>query len=1640
MKGIKKGLAILLVLCTLLSLVFVAGAGMADDTAQDITTAQSDAASLDHRIVHLDCGRKYFSVDSVKTLIDAMAKNGYNELELAFGNAGLRFLLNDMSVEVTDTVCYKDNEVRDAVVEGNKTQNSSNDGRCWDENDMSAILAYADSKGIEIVPLLNMPGHMNALLNVNLDYKLTDEHPQNGTITSAETIDLNKTDAYAFGLAVLQKYVAFFTGKVSYFNFGADEYGNDIYNPYFSMTGADVSYERFVEYFNECAVIIKNAGMTPRAFNDFVYYNNQPGADKGVEICYWNNQWSGSPYVKASSLANQGYTLINTNSNWYYALGEGYTLSAAVASAQSVKYNQFRDVESSETISNPAGAMVCIWCDDPNAASDTETISGATQLISAFAESNAGVFPEIPLEKTVNLTVGETATYTQSGQQSVTLQGDASIATADVTASQGGVAYNAQATASIEAYLSNNYPTSNVLDGNVSTYYWSSGAQSVGTYVQVDLGAAITMNAVQVSSPKDGDVCTKADVQISSDGTTWTTVGQHTGTSKQTVTDTYTFDSQKVRYIRVVITAAINNWWKLSDISFGTVDGSGKFTRMQPSGTASEDATNITFTGMSVGKTTYQIGNTTYQVIVSKAEKTVYLPVDGSLNYSDTSAKAYVMTGDENAVEVSATESGITFTGKSVGKAVVTTTNCVYNIEVVNEDPSVGGTKNIEYLITGLAVTGSDNQTSKSISSADVYGAEGKAISELVPAAGTYHDGTYTVKYWKTQYLTGTDRLPSDRGWTNNSNKGITITHIRYFGGKWEVKDTEGNWISVDTDSDLAAYYLHQTEVTQEVTTYVTDWGDDWSVASQLHNTYGLYDFAVVYPSSSDRDPSKFANDNTMLFNAEGQRDYAVSDTNGTGRYVHDVQVKASDEYEVYMITAIRVQCDRIQNNNIPNYTDKYSSEYYTADEKIIWVDDESSIPEGTAMTKYGEYYHVGGDPTIPVMKLYTKQAILFTYYLRVKPNDDSLKVHYIDQATNTEFYGYPIAVKNGTVFDEKIDLNKNWKGDLAYGTVTNNLNKKQTVSADLSTMPAIGAQYRYSAYTCVTVEHSDDCKEVYLYYTFNNAHSFVVDFGLPVTITNDDLKISGDWASATVTGAQYGTATATVNGDVTYTPTQTLKSVETLQLTLTGEKSITHQIYIYPATTVYYEEGFATYTEGWTDDGDKGAGLQATQVAGESTDAYGFDAKYEKESTGASNGTQATSNNLGDQATFAFTGTGVDIYANTDQNTGTVMIAVAQNNKTVKVLVIDTAMVNGNSSATAGQAVKAYNVPIASISGLKHGDYTVTITHVPTSAGETAVDTKAIHLDGFRVHGTLDMNSEVYQQDNEANPTFVELRNAVLAYAEVNTNDSQYANQIAKNTMSQVYATDEVGAGAVVIVQDEQGVVTNSKDILDNGPKNELYLKSGDTVVFKIADGYDNVQVGLKALNAPTSYSINDKSVTLNTSTDMFYPVTLGNDRVVTIKNNSGGILSITEVKAIPSANSASEASVFAALSANDLMPALLSMGFESEPVAATATLNITVQCGDKAVPVTLTADGMSGDTHTFTAAEIKAAVEKALPEGYNVDDVTFTDVTVACGESADVSFTAAQTQIPDTPTSTIEKIIAVAKRVINRIIGWFR
>lgn len=91
---------------------------------------------------------------------------------------------------------------------------------------MDEFFATAKKAGIEIIPLLNSPGHMDSVLYAASSLTGTN-CSYNG---SSRTIDVTNDTAVRFSQAFLQKYVDYFAGKgCRYFNFGADEYANDRY-------------------------------------------------------------------------------------------------------------------------------------------------------------------------------------------------------------------------------------------------------------------------------------------------------------------------------------------------------------------------------------------------------------------------------------------------------------------------------------------------------------------------------------------------------------------------------------------------------------------------------------------------------------------------------------------------------------------------------------------------------------------------------------------------------------------------------------------------------------------------------------------------------------------------------------------------------------------------------------------------------------------------------------------------------------------------------------------------------------------------------------------------------------------------------------------------------------------------------------------------------------------------------------------------------------------------------------------------------------------------------------------------------------------------------------------------------------------
>ncbi len=248
----KKVLSLILAVVMVVSLLPISAFASGDSKAS--TTASGKDY---YKILHLDCGRKYFSKDWIIALLNEMSADGYNQLQLAFGNDGLRFLLDDMSFTANGTT-YSHKTVVSKVEAGNKLQNNSGDASWLTQTEMDEIIAAAKEKGIEIVPLLNLPGHANAILDI-----ADDTYNASGSNNTLNVASSEK--ARNFGMAIFKKYVDYFAGKgCKFFNFGADEYANDASGTFSFSRLNSTQYATFVSFINSLAEYIENKGVTAR--------------------------------------------------------------------------------------------------------------------------------------------------------------------------------------------------------------------------------------------------------------------------------------------------------------------------------------------------------------------------------------------------------------------------------------------------------------------------------------------------------------------------------------------------------------------------------------------------------------------------------------------------------------------------------------------------------------------------------------------------------------------------------------------------------------------------------------------------------------------------------------------------------------------------------------------------------------------------------------------------------------------------------------------------------------------------------------------------------------------------------------------------------------------------------------------------------------------------------------------------------------------------------------------------------------------------------------------------------------------------------------------------------------------------------
>lgn len=1581
----KRLLSLILAVILMIGLLPISAfATSASAQAGEDKAATQDSEFL--RIFHLDCGRKYFTVGQIKDLIDTASANNYTHVELAVGNNGLRFLLKDMSLEV-DGKTYTSDDVTTAIEAGNKQYSNSKNttDSALSETDMDTIIAYARGKNIRIIPLINTPGHMNAILSAAKSLTRT-TCAYNG---SGTTIDVTNTTAVAFTQALLKKYVSYFAGKgCEYFNMGADEYANDIYTSGsmgFGQLQSSGQYRDYVTYVNQVAKLIDDAGMTPMAFNDGIYYkSNEFGGtfDSNIVVCYWTsgfNNGDGGRYdpAPASFLVSKGHKVINTQDAWYYVLGRSngtYGLSSAKKGA-----NNTRVTSVPGGGATPIGCMQCLWCDEPSASYSNTEVSNVKGLMQTLSSNNPTYFAEVaPLgpsikpESGTSLTVGSngtvltisgvtdgsTVTWTVDNLSVIKLlaagndDGDSITGTrvtavpvgegtATVTATVDGKAYTIELTVTDpnteHVYVtvgetSKIFTQSGDVTGNVvETDYDRSVASYTAKYVHTDasqkktLGSKVTMNS-------DGTY-----TGVISDGTNYLVIDS----SGKISSTTKIADATEFTVVR-------NTTYYFGSRTYYTIQGNGHYLTVNQTGNQWDGYTYTL-------ETTFQSEEWSYSASNGFSNNSRYLTYSNGWTVARNGGTGFLYSVKDESTQAK-DETQITFTGVSVGETSVTIGGTKYVIHVQDKAPDdamTTGTITLEYWITNFPVYESNNTSSSksaTISKTDsrVLTDDGLAVAELAPEhAYSKFDGWKDVYYWQAMRLDAS-KQQTDASGVDQTAEGSTLTHIRYHSDAWQYKTADGVWHYFEAGDQLVAYYLQKTEVTKEIDTYVKDWGYS-TTGDKTPNTSGgkgqvALTIAVVYPDGTvSPTEGEMYSKSTTIFNYWGGRDIGiVAPVNNSNYNISKITVtdgtrKSNTSDNVWYSS------DTIEWNKTPNAAGK---EWYNETE--VWNKSSGTTPMVN-----------GKNSKITWSAKNTAKLVLI--YLEPIEKETNLNVQYIDlNANNNVFHSYQIVMTynqgypepkftdklmlGNTVIGDKGPWNGSKAGDENYlsddAYVLNAAGTEQKFKKDITTIPGINGIYASGLYQYARADISKDGKTLRLYYDLNQAEgkTFVVDFGLPVQIPFSDFGITNvseftvsfDEKDPKVTKRQgnYGNGEIDmVNRIVTYTLTKTLdaKVAVPIYVTDTQGKKLVQNVYIIPASNVYYEDSLAAFTNGkgaalgadWSIvDNDGNAATEKTGVyqalqelgKGNNRTPYGYDDKYNKEnssmlSMGTAHKVTVTADMLAKwddttsawpTAQFTFKGTGFDIISLTDNTSGAITVNVYRGTdltqKPCKRFAVDNYYgykLNADGSWTTVSSTDSnalYQIPVIKVDELTYGEYTVVISVFYNGLFDQTGNSKYnFWLDAVRIYDPMDEYAG-YTQDNEGYPQYIKLHDEVVKGK----------------------ATPDGETAKTLFIDGAENA--NIQQYTSYGPNNEVYLMNGQAITFKLTGADVNkiasVQIGAKAPKGTANLNVNKTEIVsggLSTATEMYYDITTqvtGGSSQVTITNTTGNILSLTNLK----------------------------------------------------------------------------------------------------------------------------------------------
>lgn len=475
---------------------------------------------------------------------------------------------------------------------------------------------------------------------------------------------------------------------------------------------------------------------------------------------------------------------------------------------------------------------------------------------------------------------------------------------------------------------------------------------------------------------------------------------------------------------------------------------------------------------------------------------------------------------------------------------------------------------------------------------------------------------------------------------------------------------------------------------------------------------------------------------------------------------------------------------------------------------------------------------------------------------------------------------------------------------------------QKATVTANNVGNAVITAFYTYKLSNGTEITLTDT---INIHITALQKVSAVISFGLPISIDMADgymakgQSLAGvgnalpegvklvDGISGTVDKNTYSDKTdtdfgkASVNGNILkYELKSIISEMDTVYYSVSNNSDIKvgpyqySEVNIIPATDIYYEDSFVTFSDGWTTVG------ETKNVTGSAnSDVYGYDDAYGEFTTYSLGSARMATVAKGGEvksATFTFTGTGFEIYSACSNSQGGAVIAIYEGTE------VDSSKQQGMMTITSTRSEGNYYQTPVVCKDLDYGTYTVEIKVAYSSILDPGTDklgSVSFIVDGVRIYNSKlnETYGDVYAADGEYNANIQSVRSILLS-----KNDFGTAGEVQGAVFVDSYWDGEANV--------QYYLNSTVADYKNYGPKNEVYLAKGQAVAFTISDmsGVADVQLGIKSVQGDTAVKVkvNDKVIEVTSATDMYYSIleAIGTNGNVVIANDGDAVVSITNLK----------------------------------------------------------------------------------------------------------------------------------------------